>query len=34
MTADQDAVRAANVTAAIIKRCRTLLAERWRYIIK
>jgi hypothetical protein len=34
MTADQDSVRAVNLTAAIIKRCRTVLAERWRYIIK
>jgi hypothetical protein len=30
MTADQDSVRAVNLTAAIIKRCRTVLAERWR----
>jgi hypothetical protein len=34
MTADQGSGRAANITAAIIKRCRTVPAERWRYIIK
>ena len=32
VTADQDAVRAAKVTAVLIKRCRTVLTERRRYI--
>ena len=34
VTADQDAVRAAKVTAVLIKRCRTVLTERCRYITK
>jgi hypothetical protein len=34
VTADQDSVRAVNVTAALIKRCRTVLTERYRYITK
>jgi len=32
--ADQDSVRAANVTAVLIKRRRAVLTERCRYIIK
>jgi hypothetical protein len=32
--ADQDAVRAGEVAAALIKRCRTMLTERLRYITK
>lgn len=31
-TADQDSVRAAKVTAVLIKHCRTVLTERCRYI--
>jgi hypothetical protein len=34
VTADQDSVRAAKVTAVPIKRCRTVLTERCRYITK
>jgi hypothetical protein len=34
VTADQDAVRAAKVTAVLIKRCRTVLTEHCRYITK
>jgi len=34
VTADLDSVRAANVIAALIKRCRTVLTERCRYITK
>src|SRR6266851_3347811 len=34
VTAGQDAVRAAKVTAVLIKRCRTVLTERCRYITK
>ena len=34
VTADLDSVRAANVIAALIKRCRTALTERCRYITK
>ena len=34
VTADQDSVRAAKVTALLIKRCRTVLTERCRYITK
>jgi hypothetical protein len=34
VTADQDAVRTANVTTVLIKRCRTVLTERCRYITK
>jgi hypothetical protein len=34
VTADHDAVRAAKVTAVLIKRCRTVLTERCRYITK
>ena len=33
-TADQDSVRAAKITAELIKRCRTVLTERRRYITK
>ena len=32
--ADQDSVRAAKVTAVLIKRCRTVLTERCGYIAK
>ena len=32
VTADQDSARAAEVTAVLIKRCRTVLTERCRYI--
>jgi hypothetical protein len=32
VTADQDSVRAAKVAAVLIKRCRTVLTERCRYI--
>jgi hypothetical protein len=31
VTADQAAARAAEVTAVLIGRCRTVLTERWRY---
>jgi hypothetical protein len=34
VTADQDSVRAAKATAVLIKRCRTVLTERCRYITK
>jgi hypothetical protein len=34
VTADQDSVKAAKVTAVLIKRCRTVLAVRCRYITK
>jgi len=34
VTADQDSVRPAKVTAALIKRCPTALTERCRYITK
>jgi len=34
VTADLDSVRAANVTTALINRCRTVLTERCRYITK
>ncbi len=34
VTADLDSVRAANVIAALIKRCRAVLTERCRYITK
>ena len=34
VTADQDSVRAAKVTAVLIKRCRTVLTERRRYNTK
>jgi hypothetical protein len=34
VTANQDSVRVAKVTALLIKRCRTVLTERCRYITK
>jgi hypothetical protein len=34
VTADHDSVTAATVTAVLIKRCRTVLTERCRYITK
>jgi hypothetical protein len=34
VTAAQDSVRAAKVTAVLIRRCRTVLTERCRYITK
>jgi len=34
VTADQDSVRPAKVTAVLIKRCPTALTERCRYITK
>ncbi len=34
MSADQDAARAAKVTAVLIKRCRNVLTKRCRYITK
>jgi hypothetical protein len=34
MTDNQDAVRAAKLTAVLIKRCRTVLTERRRYITR
>ena len=34
VTVAQDSVRAAKVTAVLVKRCRTVLTERCRYITK
>jgi len=34
VTVAQDSVRAAKITAVLIKRCRTVLTERCRYITK